>query len=253
MSETPVGPLRDGEAPAVGEASRIALVLLQPARVFRAIAAKPTWLLALLLTLAVNVGVRQVVAAKLDPNAMRPLLEKRGLSEQKIEEVLAQQTETRPLVTGLKIVGGAVMTAIFLLLAVALFWTMCKLMGSELSFAHGISVTLHGLVPLVLAGLLAVPVILSRESISYADAMSGNLLASHAGVFAGEDAGLVTSAALSSIDIFSIWAIVLLVMGFSIVGRISKTSAAVAVLVPWLLGIGLKLGFLAFLSSFMGL
>ena len=50
-----------------------------------------------------------------------------------------------------------------------------------------------------------------------------------------------TFALLSSLDLFTIWVIVLLVIGFAYVARISKTKAAIAVVSLWFLIILFKL------------
>ncbi len=52
-------------------------------------------------------------------------------------------------------------------------------------------------------------------------------------------------ALLSSVDVFSIWTIVLLAIGFRIVGKVSNAVAWGTVLAIWGLGILIKVGMTA--------
>jgi hypothetical protein len=52
--------------------------------------------------------------------------------------------------------------------------------------------------------------------------------------------------------VFSIWSVVLLVIGFQIVGGLSRGSAIAAVTTSWLLGVGLKVAAFSIMSSMMG-
>jgi hypothetical protein len=62
---------------------------------------------------------------------------------------------------------------------------------------------------------------------------------------APEGTGRVALALLASVNLFSIWAIVLLVFGYSIVARVSRTAAAAVVAIVWLLGVALKVALVA--------
>jgi hypothetical protein len=45
--------------------------------------------------------------------------------------------------------------------------------------------------------------------------------------------------------VFNIWIVVLLIIGFKVVGKVSTGRAAVAALVPWLVWLGAKAGLAA--------
>ena len=49
-------------------------------------------------------------------------------------------------------------------------------------------------------------------------------------------------ALLASLDLFSLWVVVLLIVGFHLVARVSKAAAAGGVLVLWALFILIKVG-----------
>jgi hypothetical protein len=50
---------------------------------------------------------------------------------------------------------------------------------------------------------------------------------------------------LSSIDLFTIWTVVLLIIGFAFVARVSKAKSAAIVISLWAVALVIKLGFAA--------
>ena len=234
------GPVGFGEALA-----RIGRVLFAPASTFASIARRPGWALALVLLCSTTLVVKLLVEPRIDPESLGAFLEERGLPADKVDEAVEQQlspSAARRYVGIVTAFGGA---GLFYVLTTAVFFAGARLFGGEIDFRKALATTVHGLLPFLVATLVAIPVILSRASISFQETFSGNFLASHAAVFAGEDASAVATALLSSVDVFSIWAIVLLAIGFHIVGKVSKGAAWGSVLAIWGLGILMKIGMTA--------
>lgn len=238
------GPVGFGEAVA-----RIGRVLIAPATTFAEIARRPGWAVALLLLCSTSLVVKLLVEPRIDPESLAAYLEGRGVEAEQIEQAIEQQLSPSParryvgMVTGF---GGA---ALFYVVTSALFFACARLFGGELDFRRALAATAHGLLPFFVASIVAIPVILSRASIPFEETFSGSFLASHAGVLAGDETGAVARALLSSVDLFSIWCVVLLVIGFGAVARLSRGAAVATVLVPWLIGVGLKVGFAAMMGG----
>jgi hypothetical protein len=95
------------------------------------------------------------------------------------------------------------------------------------------------------AGLLGVVVLLLKDP-STIDLE--NLVASHAGVFLGSEASRRMRTLAASLDIFSIWSVTLLAIGYraAIPRRISVAKALSIVLGVWLLGVLVKVGLVSF-------
>jgi hypothetical protein len=100
-------------------------------------------------------------------------------------------------------------------------------------------------VPFGVAALIGIPVALARDTISMEDAQGGQFLQSSLAALASEETGHVVKALLTSVDLFSIWAIVLLALGCRIVGKVSKGAAWGSVLAVWAIGILIKVGMAA--------
>lgn len=240
-SDDPVGIVR--------AALRIVGVLAQPRKTFTEIGQSPSWFLALLLLIFGSVVVAQISESRLDPESMRPFLEASGVPAEEIDQALDAQSQSTPGAALWKALAGIGQTGLFFVVASTAFWGLTKIFGSELSFRGGLAVTVHGFAPMFVAALLTIPVILSRESLSFGEIVGGELLASSAAIFADAEASPALRAILSSLDVFSIWTITLLTMGFVVCGRISRTGALVSVLVPWLCAVGLKVGFAALVGG----
>ena len=72
--------------------------------------------------------------------------------------------------------------------------------------------------------------------------MNGNVLISNLGFLATSDAAPAWAAFLSSVDLFSAWTAVLLVIGYRIVARASAATACAVVSLVWLSYVCLKIG-----------
>jgi hypothetical protein len=92
--------------------------------------------------------------------------------------------------------------------------------------------------------LLSVPVILSKESLTYEDLKrsGGTFLRSNLSFLAPQDAPGWLSALYASVDFFSLWSLVLTVIGFRAVTRLSTQDVTVTAVVIWLLFVVVRVG-----------
>ena len=114
----------------------------------------------------------------------------------------------------------------------AVFFLMLKIVGSEADYSRTLSTTLYGYWPATLVALVLTSVLVQRLGKVPQEELA-NVVKANLGAFLSPDAPAWLLAAGSTISIFNIWAVVLLIIGFSAVGKISKGKAAVVTLVPW--------------------
>ena len=105
--------------------------------------------------------------------------------------------------------------------------------GGEATFGRMFAVWMYGTLPMSLKAIFAIGVLyagLSPELFNMENPAGTNL-----GYYLSSDLhrGLVTLA--SSLDVLTIWSVVLLIIGCSIVGKVKRSSAAVAVIGWWVL------------------
>src|SRR5947209_6238443 len=96
--------------------------------------------------------------------------------------------------------------------------------------------------------VLGIPVVLSRATVQPVDALTGGLLASSPAFLLPEGSSVALKAVLACFDVFNLWTIVLYVIGYRIVARVSTGAAVTAAVVLFLLGMGIRVGFAAFLG-----
>jgi hypothetical protein len=216
-------------------------VLFSPESTFRSLAVRPRWLPALLVLLLSAFAVSIVLTPKMDmKQAIVDALEKQG------RELTPTQLDQQ--VNLMKKVGmGAqiVLQPAFYLLAAVVFFVILRLLGSEIDYRRSLSVTVHGMLPLVIGALLMIPVVMSRASVSVEEVQGSRLLKSNLAALAPDSVGTVGLALLSSIDIFTLWSVFLLAVGYRIVGKVSGKAAWGTVLVLWAVAIGFKLAMAA--------
>jgi hypothetical protein len=231
---------------------RLIGVLVSPGRTFQSIAARPTWGVALVALLIVTTAVGVLANQRIDKNAMRQMMQERieksrggQASPEDVERAVAFAEKAGAVTRWLIPVFGV---AFYLIVTLLFFGAFRFFSGSGISYGTSFAVTLHSFMPGLIGGLLTIPVILSRTSINPKDAQSGNLLASNLGAFAPESLGASARALLSSVDFFSLWTILLLVIGFRIAAKVSTAAATTVVVVLWAVAIAVKVG-LTVLSS----
>jgi len=225
---------------------RIAQVLWAPTQTFRKIAERPTWAVALVVLLALGGIVGYLAVQRIDPGdqraQMRETLEERGLRGAELEQALDQGMQVTEAIAPWTPAFPVVFGTLGYLFVALLFWVAFRLAGGELGYPHSFSVTLHGFVPQALGALIAIPVILGQETLDPEAVQRGSFLASNLGFLAPEDASPVVSTLLSSLDLFALWSVVLLTIGYSVVGRVSKGVAGGVVVGAWLLWVAIKVG-----------
>lgn len=225
---------------------RLLGVFTAPGRTFRAIALRPTWLLAFLVFYAVSCGTLALAFQKVDFAA--------GIREQMAEQHVQMPPGGEERAARFGKTFGLVAVAFTLLLVTfippALFLVL-NLFGGEIDYQRSLAVSVHATLPRALAALLSLPVILSRGEIPLKQVQGGGLLLSNLS-FLAPDAGPVLRVLLVNLDLFAFWSLALSILGYSIVAKVSRKTSAAVVIGLWLLGIGLQIGFILLGSSLRG-
>lgn len=145
----------------------------------------------------------------------------------------SQAIETAQKVGAIGMAASTAVGPIFrTLLAAFVLWLAFKVAGGTPGFGSTFAVVAHAFLPLSLKQLLMLPALLSRTSLVGDDLprlLPSNLAAIAAdGTVLGPKLGL-----LASLDVFNLWALVLVAIGMAYVARVSRTRAAVTSFVLW--------------------
>lgn len=229
---------------------RLLGALVAPGRTFESIREKPSWLVAWILLVVLGLGVGLVLQDRADPAELaRVTMERMGMNPtpEQLEEMRRQSEDQPPAMQAVGMAFGALANAAFYAALAAVFMVIFRLCGSEISFLQSLATSVHGMLPLGVAALLNIPLILSRTEVRAEEVLAGGVLVSSPRMLAPEDSPVLTSL-LGSLDFFVIWTVVLLIIGFRHVARVSTVTAAAAVLVPWGLWVLGKAGFVAIVN-----
>jgi len=227
---------------------RLLGVLVAPGETFRSIAERPTWLPPLLVLVLLGAAVGLVLQMRTDPEEMvRGQLEmvKVDVPQEQVDKMIEDaENRTTGAKVGLTAVGVVIQAVIYAVVAV-LFWIGFRMFGSEMDYLRSLATTLYGYMPLAVASLINLPLMFAREGLTFEEARNGGVLVSSLKALAPDDATAVTGALLGSFDLFTIWTLVLLTIGYRAVAKVSTAVAAGIVILFWLVYVVGKVGLAA--------
>jgi hypothetical protein len=219
---------------------RLIGALVAPGRTFRSIAERPTWGVAFATLLVLTIATTLLFFQKVDfAEMMRQQMEAQG------REVPPEMEGAGGFMLGCAMAAAIVMPVVFYFGVPLVLWGVFTLLGGTIDYKKSLAVSLHAMMPLAVSALLAVPVLLARQSLSFEEVQAGTVLASNLAALAPDDASPVLISLLSSLDVFTIWCVVLLILGYHVGARVSKAKAATAILALWGVLIAIKVGFAA--------
>ncbi|MEO8505248.1 MAG: YIP1 family protein [Acidobacteriota bacterium] len=226
---------------------RLIGAIVSPVKTFASIALRPTWLAPM---------AALVLAAVLVTLVVTPRMDMRSIIKQSIEESgrdLTPEQMDNAVEQGAKFakigpIVGIIAQPIVLLIIALVFWVGFKLAGGEFGFGTSFSVTTHAMLPGVLSALLSIPVVMNKPTLGYDEVKTGSFLMSNLGAFAPTGTHRALVSLLSSIDVFSIWTLILLVIGYRAAAKVSKGTAIGVVVGAWAVYVLCKVGFSAAFS-----
>jgi hypothetical protein len=219
-------------------------VLLDPVATFASIARRPTWIAPLVILMVLATLTSTLTFHKIDiAQSVREQFAARGQTAD--EDQINQGVTFFENLQGVAALVTLVSFPLVMMLVALVFWLAFQLAGQVIDYGASMAVTVHGMMPWAVASLLTLPVLLSRDTITAKEAMSGSVLISHLGFVASSNAAPAWGGLLSSVDLFSLWTAVLLTIGYGAAAKASTAKAVAIVSSVWLGYIGLKVGWLA--------
>jgi hypothetical protein len=223
----------------------IAGVLVEPTKTFEALARRPRWLPALVVLVGLSAVVALLTLRHEDLGSV--LRESAAQSTKSVDSDNLEQVATLATRFGwIAVLFGVVVVGPITYLAVALvFWTALRLLRSPVDLRRTLSVTTHALTPWSVQALLAIFIILFQGHLSPEQVQRGTPVASNLAAFAPPNTGHAMLSFLGSVDVFSLWSLVLFSVGFIVVARASRGKSVGLVVSIWLLYLLLKTGLAA--------
>jgi len=231
-------------APPLGEVGRITGVFLDPKKAFGDIAARPSWIVPVVLLILAYLAFMYCFTTHVGwEHSMRQAMESNSrmqqMDPQQRENAIQMQLKFAPI--GAYVVGPIVIVVIALATAGVLL-LVCKMMGASLGFKQMFGISAYAMLPGLISSILAIIVIFIKNP---EDFNLQNPLAFNLGAFLEPppNSSKALYSLATSIDLFSFWTILLLALGISVAAKkFPFSKALVAVVVPWVLVVLIKAG-----------
>jgi hypothetical protein len=238
---TPVAPPPPVE-PKPNPFQRIVGALLSPSETFQSIARRPDVLVALIILLIVSFLFGLVVAAHVDFGAAaRESMEQKGnASPAQIEQGVRIASTIGKIAT----YCSPLLTLIFLLIIAGVLLIAHRMFGGEGDFKQAFSVLTYASYVTVIEGLIRTIILMAKGGMVSGLDMA-TLVRSNPAFLVDQKDHPVLFSLFSSIDIFTIWYVVLLVIGFAAISKLSRKKSATIIIGLWILVILIKVGFAA--------
>jgi hypothetical protein len=221
---------------------RIAGVFISPVETLRDIARRPDFLIPLLLILVISVVCTAIAMRHIDFAA-----DIRAGFENSDRKMTAEQAE-RALKWGVAIgrTAGwaspllvAVWWAIYAFIVLIVF----RLFGADMTYRQSFAVKVYSVLPGVVRGIITAIVLSTRGVVSGRSVAT--IVRSNPGFLVDLTAHPLLFSLLTSLDVFTLWGLVLSVIGYAYAANVSRTRSALAIVGLFLLGVFLSVGFAA--------
>jgi hypothetical protein len=225
----------------MSEAARIVGVFFSPGKAFADIARRPRWwipviLIALIGTVYLNIFTQRVGWESVIRPAIERLPNQQALSVQQREQTIANLARVYKY---LGYGGSAVGTLFYVfIVAVLLMFLFDTMMSAGIGLNRMMGIVAYGFLPMLIQTALSMVVLFLKDPDEF---NLQNPLMFNVGAYLSPDSPAALRAFASSIDLFSLWIIVLLAIGVSTTARkMSFGKAFAGVALPWALWVCLK-------------
>lgn len=225
-----------------GSLRRMVGALFAPDETFRDIATRPDVLVPMIVLVILTIISSAVVVPRMDvAGAIRDQMESsnRNMSPEDIDRsvrFMSAFSRAAGYVAPLISICFWALIAGILLLAFRMF-------GSLGTYKQAFSATLYAWIPLTLNSIIATIVIAAKGSVDPREMPT--VVRSNPAFLVDFKEHPVAFSFLSSLDLFTIWTVVLLIIGFAFVSRTSKARSAVTIISLWAFALAIKIGFAA--------
>jgi len=224
----------------MSEAARLAGVFFSPGKAFADIARRPRWWVPLILISILSTIYLTAFTQRVGwESVLRPAIESNANTSSMTHQQREQLITTAAGIY--KYVGyGSVLTMLLyvFIVAVILMFLFDTMMSAGIGLKRMMAIVAYGFLPLVIQTALSMVVLYLKDPEEF---NLRNPLMFNVGAFMSPESPAALRALGSSIDLFSLWIIVLLAIGVSAAGRkISFGKAFAGIFLPWALFVCLK-------------
>jgi len=239
------------EGPALSQTQRVVYTFTAPSKTFKDIKRSTSWWLpfllgliatyALFFTVQTKVGWDQVTENSIRMNAKQSEQMEKLISEQRAAQMAIASKFTEGIFLAVPIIG-LIATAV---IAGVLLATVNFGFGGKAKFWEAFAVCYYGSLPGLLKVLLGIAALLAGAAPESFN--SRNFSGTNIGYYLSPDTNKAILSLATSLDVITIWTLVLYSIGFSIIAGVKRSSGYIAVFGWWaiivLFGAGIAAAF----------
>lgn len=215
---------------------RIVGVFVNPVETFRSIAKKPDWVVPLLVIIVFSIVSAFLIGDQLDlEGTIREQMSGSALSEQQREAAVEGGVKVAKFMSYM----GAVFLPLMILIIAAVMMLGHKLMGGAGTFAQYFSTTVYAWFPQTLLSLILTVILMFSEPMTVNTMLTAAY--SNPAFLLEREGNVVLWTLLTKLDVFTIWSVALMVVGYSTVAGFSRARSAAVVVALWILYIAISL------------
>jgi hypothetical protein len=208
--------------------TRLMWVFFSPRKAFTAVARRPKWVIPFILLIVFS-GIASYISGPINQEYMAQRIEQSDkIPEDRKEEILENMTGgTGPTQQVMRVGGGALVVGIMMLIMGAFFLLINNLiLGGSARYAQTLGAAVHVCLVWIPSWILKIPLMLAQRTI--------HINFGPAALMSPESEGSLMWAAMSRIDIFGIWQVILACIALSCLGDYSAKKASSAVVPLWI-------------------
>jgi len=224
---------------------RVIGVFTRPKETFADIGARPSWVVPLVIVLVVqlvfmvlvgqHIGWEKVVTQQMEKSSQT-----QNMSQEQKDQAIQMGTK---FAAGMSYGGVLIGVPIVLALMAGVLMLTMSMVGGKFNFKQSFAIVTHASLIGVIAGILGMIVMFLKAP---EDFDIQNPLAFNLGAFMPDGTPKALVSLASSIDLFSLWTIWLLAVGYSAAsGKLKFSKALIAVILPWAVYVLCKTGWVA--------
>ena len=239
MSAMEAAMQQPGESAGLSQVERVVDTFVAPTKTFTDIRRNASWWLPFLLSIVVSVafafsvdhkiGFDQVAQTNMNRNAQAQQ-NMSNLPEAQRDQMIHRIAGVTRVISYLYPVIGLIFA---LICAGILMLTFNFGLGAKASYKEYLAVWFYAGLPFLIKFLLAAIAIFAGVSADHFD--MNNPVGTNVGWYLTSDSPLWVRTLFSSADIFTLWVVLLLILGCSTVARVKRSSAAIVIIGWWVL------------------
>ena len=212
--------------------ARIFGVLFAPDTTFASIARRPTWAAPFILLVVLSIVSGLIMSSRIDWAA--PAREAMEQRKDVPPEAAERATRFAGAIGKVIAYAGPVILTVTMLIVAGILLLAFRLFGGEGNFLQSWSATLYAFMPSVLKNIVLLIVLFLKGGSPISPIALVTLVRSNPAFLFDQKTNPMAFALAANFDIFSIWVLILMIIGFAHLAKVSKGKSAAIVITLWI-------------------